>query len=59
MDKTMVKALNLSSNTRYYVRVKTKIKVVEEGSANSIEKESSWSIIKIFKTKSVNEYDYP
>ncbi|MCQ2978497.1 MAG: hypothetical protein MJ245_01720 [Clostridia bacterium] len=56
-DKTMFRALNLKSNTRYYVRIKTKIVVRDTKDGKEISKESPWSIIKIFKTSTVNEYD--
>ena len=56
-SKTMARALNLKSNTRYYVRIKTRITVKEANGTRQLQKESPWSIIKIFKTTSVNEYD--
>lgn len=56
-SKTMARALNLKSNTRYYVRLKTRIVVRDTKSQKELSKESPWSLIKIFKTKSINEYD--
>lgn len=57
LSKTMVKALGLSGNSRYYIRLKTRIVCDGSDAGEHIEKESAWSLVKIFRTRSENEYD--
>lgn len=56
-NKNEFRAINLKSNSRYYVRIKTRITVRDTQGNRECFIESPWSIIKIFKTTSTDEYD--